>query len=88
MLPTGQVNGAFQADDKLRKQTVDAYNALTRMQSELDYAINDPLTSLDELRSYLGIGQQLHVLGPGQIARLIGSVQELRRPADGGSRRQ
>jgi Pyruvate/2-oxoacid:ferredoxin oxidoreductase gamma subunit len=81
---TGQVNGAFQADDRLRKQTVDAYNALTRMQSELDYAINDPLTSLDELRSYLGIGQQLRVLGPGQTARLIGSVQELRRPADGG----
>ena len=50
---TGEVNGAFQADAALRKQNVDAFKALTRMQSELDYAINDPLTSLDELRSYL-----------------------------------
>jgi hypothetical protein len=82
---TGQVHGAFQADAALRKQSVDAYNALARMQSELDYAIDDPVTSLDDLRSYLGVGQRLGVLGPGQTARLMGSVQELRRPSADGS---
>jgi hypothetical protein len=82
---TGQVHGAFQADAALRQQSVDAYKTLARMQSELDYAISDPMTSLDDLRSYLGVGQQLGVLGPGQTARLIGSVQELRRPSAGGA---
>jgi hypothetical protein len=80
---TGQVKGAFEADNTLRRQTVDAFETLNRVQSELDYKISDPLTSLDELGSYLSIGTRLHVLGPGQTARLIGSIQELRRPANG-----
>jgi hypothetical protein len=80
---TGQVKGAIEADNTLRRQTVDAFETLNRMQSELDYKISDPLTSLDELGSYLGIGARLHILGPGQTERLIGSIQELRRPANG-----
>jgi len=35
-----------------------------------------------DLAAY-GIGARLHILGPGQTARLIGSIQELRRPANG-----
>jgi hypothetical protein len=80
---TGQVKGAFQVDGALQRQAVDAFDALSRMKTSLSYAITDPLTSLDELRSYFGVGAQLHVLGPGQIARLIGSIEELRRPANG-----
>src|SRR5205085_984641 len=81
---TGQVNGAFEPDSRFRVQLVDAFATLSKMQSSLSYAITDPLTSLDELRSYFGVGQRLNVLGPGQTARLIGSIQELRAAANGG----
>jgi len=79
----GQVKGAFEDAGALRQQTVDAFETLNRVQGELDYTIKDTLTHLDELRSYLEVGRQLNVLTPGQTARLIGSIQELRRPANG-----
>jgi len=79
----GQVKGAFEDPGALREQTVDAFEALNRVQGELDYTIKDTLTHLDELQSYLEVGRQLNVLTPGQNARLIGSIQELRRPANG-----
>ncbi len=80
---TGQVKGGFEADATLRRQAVSAFDELKRMQTSLSYAITDPLTSLDELRSYFAVGVQLGVLGPGRTARLIGSIEELRRPAHG-----
>jgi hypothetical protein len=80
---TGQVKGAFEDAKELRKRTVDVFETLSQVQSELDYRITDKLTSLDELRSYLVVGEQLRVLDPGQKARLIGSIQELRQPANG-----
>ena len=79
----GQVQGAFEAKAELRKQTIDAFAQLNRMQSTLSYEITDPLTSLDELQAYFGVGRRLGVLDAGQVARLIGSIRELRRPANG-----
>jgi hypothetical protein len=80
---TGVVKGAFQADDRLRRQAVDAFETLGRLQSELRYHITDSLTSLDELQMYLSVARQLRVLDAGQVERLVASIQELRKPQAG-----
>jgi len=79
----GQVKGAFEAPESLRKQTIDAFENLKQAQGELNYRIVDKLTSLDELQSYLSLANTLGLLDATRSDNLIRSVDELRRPANG-----
>ena len=76
----GSLKGAF-GPDAIRAEEIDANAALSSLQNNFQYNIEDELTSTDELADYFGIGVNLGMIDEGQLERLTDSINELRDEA-------
>ena len=73
----GTLDGVFPSDESFRKHAVVASDCMKNLNNNFDFEIDDNVTSLDELDSYLQIAIETGLITPGQKENLKKSLQKV-----------